>query len=497
MEGGQNQGTLVGDYLVTRTLGEGTTGKVKLAIHRLTGEQVAIKIIAKNSFDGHPEVQLKIQREIALMRLISHPNILKLIDVLESRRHLYIILEYAEKGELFDYLVSREFLPVDVAMEIFRQIVLAVDHLHYLGICHRDLKPENILLSSCMQVKIADFGFARWVPSNLTETSCGSPHYAAPEIILGAVYDGRIADIWSMGAVLYALLAGYLPFDDLSIRSLLNRVKRGIYSMPDFPAPIQDLIRRMLTVDVTRRIRIDEIKRHPAFVAGLSPAYILPVPLQHAEFGDPIDVASVPEFVIENLAQIGFPDPEELAAQLHTTETTMAKVFVTMLLHDIDLQQLPWEASHSGPPTPVVQTAMEIGPITNTNNPAIETRRLGRREHIDIGSPGGMYSMPDTRWRLETTSAAEVTNEIAVDTFETPIWSVMAKIQVVIGDMPFQWFHPNLTLMYVRSQDAELYFTVTGVFRSQIDVSVVFALNKGVADRFHEVVEKIQAVLVT
>jgi BR serine/threonine kinase len=495
MEGGQTQGTPVGDRLITRRLGEGTTGKVKLALHRLTGEQVAIKIIAKSSFEGHPEVQLKVQREIALMRLITHPNILKLLDVLESRRHLDIILEYAEKGELFDYRVSRESLPVDVAMEIFRQIVLAVEHLHRLGICHRDLKPENILLSSSMQVKIADCGFARSVPSNLTETSCGSPHYAAPEIVLGAVYDGRIADIWSTGAVLYALLAGYLPFDDPSIRNLLNRVKRGVYAMPDFPAPIQDLIRRMLTVDVARRIRIDEIKRHPAFVAGLDPAYVLPAPLQHAQFGDPIDVASLPEFVVENLAQIGFPDPDDLAAQLDTAETTMAKVFVAMLLHDVDLQRLPWEASHSGPPTPLAQTAMEIGPITI--NPAIETRRFGRREHIEIGSPGGTYSMPDTRWRLETMAAEEVTNEIAVDTFDTPIWSVMAKIQVVIGDMPFQWLHPNLALMYVRSQDAELYFTVSGIFRSQIDVSVIFALNKGAADRFHDVVERIQAVLLT
>lgn len=197
----------IGDYILSHTLGEGTTGKVKLAYHKETGQQVAIKIIPKISFDQRPDLQLKVQREIAIMRLVDHPNILKLIDVLESGRHLYIILEYAEQGELFDYLVSNRFLAEDVAIEFFRQIVIALEYLHKRGICHRDLKPENILLDSCARIKIADFGFARWVKSSLTETSCGSPHYAAPEIIRGQPYDGKIADIWSLGVILYALLA--------------------------------------------------------------------------------------------------------------------------------------------------------------------------------------------------------------------------------------------------------------------------------------------------
>lgn len=200
----------IGDYILSHTLGEGTTGKVKLAYHKETGQQVAIKIIPKISFDQRPDLQLKVQREIAIMRLVDHPNILKLIDVLESGRHLYIILEYAEQGELFDYLVSNRFLAEDVAIEFFRQIVIALEYLHKRGICHRDLKPENILLDSCARIKIADFGFARWVKSSLTETSCGSPHYAAPEIIRGQPYDGKIADIWSLGVILYALLAVYL-----------------------------------------------------------------------------------------------------------------------------------------------------------------------------------------------------------------------------------------------------------------------------------------------
>jgi hypothetical protein len=174
----------------------------------------------------------------------------------------------------------------------------------------------------------------------------------------------------------------------------------------------------------------------------------------------------------------------------------MAKVFVSMLRHDIDIRRLSCEEAHSEPPTPLVQTAMDVETLTISGSSAIGTRQFGHREHIEVGSPGGISSMPDTRWRLETTSAPEVANEITVDTFDTSIWSVMAKIQMVIRDMSFQWFHPNLALTFVRSQEAELYFTVTGMLRSQFDVSVIFALNIGAADRFHDVVERIQAVLV-
>lgn len=200
------QGT-IGPYIVTRVLGEGTTGKVKLVQHKDTGQQFAIKVISKSAFEQNKSLQTKVQREIALMRIVSHPNILRLIDVLESQRHLYIILEYAQNGELFDYLIENKSLPEDIAIDLFRQMVLAIEYLHIHGICHRDLKPENILLDSNNRVKIADFGFARWLKKDIADTSCGSPHYAAPEVIKGIPYDGRKADIWSLGVTLYALLA--------------------------------------------------------------------------------------------------------------------------------------------------------------------------------------------------------------------------------------------------------------------------------------------------
>lgn len=200
-------GPALGPYVLLRPLGIGTTGKVKLAVHCETQEKYAIKIIKKASFEQKPNLQMKIQREIALMRLVDHPHLLKLHDVLESPRHLYIVLEYASKGELFDYLVEHKCLPEDAAMKFFRQIIYGLEYLHSLGICHRDLKPENILLDENLNIKIADFGFARFVKTNIADTSCGSPHYAAPEVVRGEPYDGRCADIWSCGVILYALLA--------------------------------------------------------------------------------------------------------------------------------------------------------------------------------------------------------------------------------------------------------------------------------------------------
>lgn len=197
----------VGDYILGRTLGAGTTGKVKLAVHKETNKQVAIKIIKKSLFNTKPDLERKIHREVALMRLLEHPHLLKLFDVCESQHHLYIILEYASNGELFDFLIKRRFLPPEQALTFFREIIYGLEFLHSHGICHRDLKPENLLLDDFGHVKIADFGFARWMKSNIAETSCGSPHYAAPEVINGLPYDGRCADIWSCGVILYALLS--------------------------------------------------------------------------------------------------------------------------------------------------------------------------------------------------------------------------------------------------------------------------------------------------
>lgn len=196
----------IGNYIINKTLGTGTTGKVKLATSKTTGQQVAIKIIKKSQFENRPELLTRITREIAIMRLIDHPHLIKLLEVCESAHHFYIVLEIASHGELFDYLIRNEKLKLENALTFFRELIYGLEYLHIHGICHRDLKPENLLLNENDELKIADFGFARWTSSNIVETCCGSPHYVAPEVIKGQRYDGRLADIWSAGVIFYVLL---------------------------------------------------------------------------------------------------------------------------------------------------------------------------------------------------------------------------------------------------------------------------------------------------
>jgi serine/threonine protein kinase len=179
-----------------------------------------------------------------------------------------MILEYVEGGELFDYLIEQGGLPLHQALHFFKQLLSGLEYCHRNHVCHRDLKPENLLLSADRStLKIADFGMAALQPNEkYLATSCGSPHYASPEVIGGGKYDGKLSDVWSSGVILYALVTGRLPFDDHNVRALLLKVKAGQYSIPKYVAPeVQDLIRRMLVVDPKDRITLAEIRQHPWF----------------------------------------------------------------------------------------------------------------------------------------------------------------------------------------------------------------------------------------
>ncbi|KPI96240.1 Serine/threonine kinase SAD-1 [Papilio xuthus] len=204
------------------------------------------------------------------MKLIEHPHVLGLSDVYENKKYLYLVLEHVSGGELFDYLVKKGRLTPKEARRFFRQIISALDFCHSHSICHRDLKPENLLLDERNNIKIADFGMASLQPAgSLLETSCGSPHYACPEVIRGEKYDGRRADVWSCGVILYALLVGALPFDDDNLRQLLEKVKRGVFHVPHFvPPDCQQLLRGMIEVNPDKRITLAQITRHPWVTAG-------------------------------------------------------------------------------------------------------------------------------------------------------------------------------------------------------------------------------------
>ncbi|TPX56609.1 hypothetical protein PhCBS80983_g04411 [Powellomyces hirtus] len=251
-------------FKVHKVLGEGSYGKVKLCYDTVTRRMVAIKIIPKESLKKTAHVT-RLKREVRIMRLLHHPNITRLYDVVETDSQIVLTMEHVQGGELFDYIVAQKRLKDRVARRLFRQIVSALEYCHRSSIIHRDLKPENLLLDSDKNIKIIDFGFVKLFDKHeCLQTFCGSPFYASPEMILGRQYQGPEVDIWSMGVILFALLNGHLPFTDSNTTELYKKIANGIYeTRTAYMSPDSaDLIKRMLTVDASARITIAEIRNH-------------------------------------------------------------------------------------------------------------------------------------------------------------------------------------------------------------------------------------------
>ncbi|XP_069016920.1 MAP/microtubule affinity-regulating kinase 3a isoform X9 [Embiotoca jacksoni] len=243
----------VGNYRLLKTIGKGNFAKVKLARHMLTGREVAIKIIDKTQLN--PNSLQKLFREVRIMKILNHPNIVKLFEVIETDRTLYLVMEYASGGEVFDYLVAHGRMKEKEARAKFRQIVSAVQYCHQKHIVHRDLKAENLLLDADMNIKIADFGFSNeFTMGNKLDTFCGSPPYAAPELFQGKKYDGPEVDVWSLGVILYTLVSGSLPFDGQNLKELRERVLRGKYRIPFYMSTdCENLLKRFLVLNPAKR----------------------------------------------------------------------------------------------------------------------------------------------------------------------------------------------------------------------------------------------------
>jgi len=251
----------IGKYRLLKTIGKGNFAKVKLAKHIPTGKEVAIKIIDKTQLN--PGSLQKLFREVRIMKTLDHPNIVKLYQVIETEKTLYLVMEYASGGEVFDYLVLHGRMKEKEARAKFRQIVSAVQYCHQKKIIHRDLKAENLLLDSEMNIKIADFGFSNeFVPGNKLDTFCGSPPYAAPELFQGKKYDGPEVDVWSLGVILYTLVSGSLPFDGSTLRELRERVLRGKYRIPFYMSTdCENLLKKFLVLNPTRRASLEVIMK--------------------------------------------------------------------------------------------------------------------------------------------------------------------------------------------------------------------------------------------
>uniref|UniRef100_A0A1I7UB69 non-specific serine/threonine protein kinase n=1 Tax=Caenorhabditis tropicalis TaxID=1561998 RepID=A0A1I7UB69_9PELO len=256
---------LQGFYAVHDEIGSGGFGKVRLATHLLTNQKVAIKIIDKKQL-GHDLP--RVQTEMDALRNLSHQNICRLYHYIETDDKFYIVMEYCSGGEMFDYIVRKERLEESEARHFFRQLVSAIAFVHSQGYAHRDLKPENLLLTEDLHLKLIDFGLCAKtekgrIDKHNLDTCCGSPAYAAPELIQGLPYKGNEADVWSMGILLYTLLVGALPFEDDNMQFMYKKIQSGCFYEPDFLSPLsKQLLRAMLQVVPERRITIKKLLEH-------------------------------------------------------------------------------------------------------------------------------------------------------------------------------------------------------------------------------------------
>ncbi|KAI4316395.1 hypothetical protein L6164_024379 [Bauhinia variegata] len=297
--------SLFGKYEMGRLLGKGTFAKVYHGKHIASGESVAIKVISKEQVRREGMME-QIKREISVMRLVRHPNIVELKEVMATKTKIFFVMEYVRGGELFAK-VAKGKLKEDMARKYFQQLISAVDFCHSRGVSHRDLKPENLLLDESENLKISDFGLSA-LPEQLRNdgllhTQCGTPAYVAPEVLRRKGYDGSKTDIWSCGVILYVLLAGFLPFQEENLMCMYNKVFKADFQYPPwFSAESRRLISKILVADPDRRITIPAIMRVPWFRRGFSspPAFHLQQPVSDRDADAETEISktkvSLPKF---------------------------------------------------------------------------------------------------------------------------------------------------------------------------------------------------------
>ena len=254
---------LLSEYNILKKLGEGTFGVVVLAIHKITNEKVAIKILEKEKIIDKTDMN-RIKKEIEILKQLRHSNIVHLYNVIETLTHIYLIMEYINGVELFDYIIKNRRIDELESCKFYQQIISGIEYLGKLNIAHRDIKPENLLIDKNKRIKIVDFGLSNNYQKNeLLSTACGSPFYAAPEMVRGEKYSGIKIDIWSSGIVLYAMLCGFLPFEDKDNDKLYMKIIEGVFDIPSFLSEDAiDLISHILNVNPKKRYNINDIKKH-------------------------------------------------------------------------------------------------------------------------------------------------------------------------------------------------------------------------------------------
>ncbi|KAF9698223.1 hypothetical protein EKO04_003819 [Ascochyta lentis] len=362
--------THIGPWELGRTIGRGGCSRVRLVRHSMTGQYGAAKIISKTTaekvralslanliqtaeqdpslYPNGKVIPFGLEREICIMKLLDHPNIVRLYDIWENRDELYLIMEYVEGGELFSYIHEQGGLIEIHVVHIFRQIIAALIYCHRISIHHRDLKPENILLDrDTMKVKLVDFGMAALQPAGKKLTTpCGSPHYAAPEVIKTTAYDGAKADVWSCGVILYVLLTGTPPFnysgDDRDLKYLFKAIEKGEYILPDsLSREAADLIKRILIPDPKRRVGLEDIWNHPflhkyskelGFVGENTTANHWIGPLRSIASWETLERTTINREILRYLRTLWHSEKEEVIIQrLMSREANQEKYFYSAL----------------------------------------------------------------------------------------------------------------------------------------------------------------------
>lgn len=288
----------IGHYVLMKTIGEGTFGKVKLGTHILTGERVAVKVLEKDRIQELADVE-RVAREIHILKLIRRcRHIIQLYEIIETPRQLYLIMEYAPGGELFDYIVEHGRAEEKDACRFLHQILAGVERVHETNVVHRDMKPENLLLDERECIKIVDFGLSNtFQDGQLLQTACGSPCYAAPEMIAGNQYFPPMVDVWSCGVILFALVCGFLPFEDQNHAELYKKILNAEYETPNFVSPeVTSLIAGMLTTDPEKRMSLKDIRKHQWYCQ-----------IPESSLMDRDDMENLDEAILDQLDNYGFP----------------------------------------------------------------------------------------------------------------------------------------------------------------------------------------------
>uniref|UniRef100_A0A6Q2XQ68 Protein kinase domain-containing protein n=1 Tax=Esox lucius TaxID=8010 RepID=A0A6Q2XQ68_ESOLU len=365
----------------------------------------SIKIVNREKLSE--SVLMKVEREIAILKLIEHPHVLKLHDVYENNKYLYLVLEHVSGGELFDYLVKKGRLTPKEARKFFRQIISALDFCHSHSICHRDLKPENLLLDEKNNIRIADFGMA-----SLQVFVCRE---------CGEKYDGRRADVWSCGVILFALLVGALPFDHDNLRQLLEKVKSGVFHMPHFiPPDCQALLKGMIEVDPEKRLTLEVIQKHTWYQSGRNePCPEQPVP-RRVCLGRILSLTELDPDVLDSMHSLGcFRDRGKLTRDLQCEEDNQEKMIYYLLLDrkerypSYEDEDLPPRNDVADPPRKRVDSPMltrhgrcrperkslEVLSVTEQGSPtpprrALDTAAHSQRSRSVSGASTGLSSSP-------------------------------------------------------------------------------------------------------